>query len=130
MYYSGCNITAQFHIISKNTLVNNLYERLLILSIKLPEAEYPDLSIEQIREDRWPSSYHYETDTETGTAIRPRGSIWTTHRLKSLAIKSIPVLLDSVTLPTPTDTLRFRESSNGGLTWNEPQHFSPDDLVF
>ena len=51
-YYSGCTITAQFHIISKNTLVNNLYDRLLILSIKLPEAEYPDLSVGQIQEDR------------------------------------------------------------------------------
>ena len=108
-YYSGCNITAQFHIISKNTLVNNLYERLLILSITLPEAEYPDLSPDQIREDRWPTTYHYDTNTETGTAIRLRGSIWATHRLKSLAIKSIPVLLDMVTLPTPTELLRFMQ---------------------
>ena len=129
-YYSGCNITAQFHSISKTTLVNNLYERLLVLSITLPESEYPDLSPEHIREDRWPATYHYDTNTETGTVIRPRGSIWATHRLKALAIRSIPVLLDSVKLPTPTETLKFRESFNHGITFNEPQHFFSDDFGY
>ena len=43
---------------------------------------------------------------------------------------SILVLLDSVTLPTPNETLRFRESCKGGTTWNEPQHFSPDDFGY
>ena len=57
-YYSGCNISARFHIVSKNTSVDNLSERLLILSITLPEAEYPDLHPNQIREDKWPNTYH------------------------------------------------------------------------
>ena len=98
------------------------------MSITLPEAEHPNLHPNQIREEKWPTTYHYDTDVETGTVIRLRGSIWATHRLKSLAIKSTPVLLDTVTLPTPQ--LRFRESSNGGNTWNDPQHFAMDDFGY
>ena len=26
--------------------------------------------------------------------------------------------------------LRFRESSNGGTTWNDPQHFAMDDFGY
>ena len=129
-YYSGCNITAQFHVISKNTLNNNLYDRLLILSIKLPDSSYPNLIEEQVQEDRLPNSYQYDTDTNSGRSIRPKGCIWQTHRLKSLAIKLIPTLLDSVILPTPTETLRFRASTDSGVSWTVPQHFFPDDHGF
>ena len=107
-YYSGCNINAEFHIISKSVLNNNLYDRLLILSIKLPDSAYPDLPEDQIQEDRWPNSYQYEIDANTGRSMRPQGIIWQAHRLKSLAIRSNPTLLDLVILPTPTESLRFR----------------------
>ena len=40
-YYSSCNITAQFHVISKNTLNNNLFDRLLILSINIARILIP-----------------------------------------------------------------------------------------
>ena len=64
-YYAGCNIKADFHIISKKASNNNLYDRLLILSIKLPESAYPDLPKDQIQEDQWPNSYQYEIDTNS-----------------------------------------------------------------
>ena len=37
-----------------------------------------------------------------------------------------PVLLDSVILPTPIKSLRFRTSLDT-VTWSEPEHFHPDD---
>ena len=50
--------------------------------------------------------------------------------MKQLAIKTNPILVDSVTLPTPTESLRFRASTNSGVSWTEPQHFHPDDQGF
>ena len=96
----------------------------------MPDSSYPNLIEDQVQEDRWPNSYQYDTDTNSGRSIRPKGCIWQTHRLKSLAIKSIPTLLDSVILPTPTETLRFRASTDGGVSWTVPQHFFPDDHGF
>ena len=56
-YYDSCHISARFHIVSKNTSTDNLFDRLLILSITLPEAEHPNLHPSQICEEKWPTTY-------------------------------------------------------------------------
>ena len=66
-------------------------------------------------------------NTVDGTVNRLRGSIWATHTLKSLANKAKPLRLETVILPTPTELLRFRITTDEGATWTNPQHFSIDD---
>ena len=129
-YYDNCHISARFHIVSKNTSQDSLFDRLLILSISLPEVEQPDIHPSQICAEKWPSTYYYDTDVEDGTVNRLRGSIWATHKLKALASKATPLLLETITLPTPTELLRFRQSTNEGTTWSDPQHFSIDDFGY
>ena len=129
-YYDNCHIEARFHIISKNLSQDSLFDRLLILSISLPVVEQPDIHPNQIYTEKWPSSYYYDTNVEDGTILRLRGSIWATHKLKPSASKAIPLLLDTIILPTPTELLRFRQSANEGDTWSDPDHFSIDDFGY
>ena len=128
-YYDNCHIEAKFHIVSKNHSQDSLFDRLLILSISLPVVEQPDIHPDRIWTEKWPSSYYYE-NLEDGTLNRLRGSIWATHKLKPSASKAIPLLLDTIILPTPTELLRFRQSENEGDTWSDPEHFSIDDFGY
>ena len=109
-YYAGCNLIAELHIMSKSILSNNLFDRFLILSISLPDSAYPALPSNQIQDDVWPANYQYELENNNGRTTRPQGTIWQAHILKAIPIKSNPVLLDSVILPTPIESLRFRTS--------------------
>ena len=109
-YYDNCHIEARFHIVSKNHSQDSLFDRLLILSISLPVVEQPDIHPDKIWTEKWPSSYYYDTNVEDGTINRLRGSNWATHKLKPSASKAIPLLLDTISLPTPTELLRFRQS--------------------
>ena len=89
-----------------------------------------DIHPDQICEEKWPPTYYYDTNAVDGTVNRLRGSIWATHTLKALASKAKPLLLEMITLPTPTELLRFRQSTNEGATWSNPQHFSIDDFGY
>ena len=112
---------------SRTILNNNIYDRFLILSISLPDSVYPNhLPSNQIQDEFWPNSYHYKFDNNTGGAARIDRTIWQAHRLKALPTKSDPVLLDSVILPIPIESLRFRTSLDT-VTLSEPEHFQPDD---
>ena len=128
-YYAGCNLIALFHIMSRSTLNNHLFDRFLVLSIGLPDSAYPTLPSNQIQDDVWPDSNQYELDNDTGRTTRIQGTIWQAHRLKALPTKSNPVLLDSIILPTPIESLRFRTSLDT-VNWSEPEHFHPDDNEF
>ena len=87
-YYAGCNLIAQFHIMSRTILNNNMYDRFLILSISLPDSAYPTLPSNQIQDDVWPANYQYELDNNTGRTTRIQGTIWQAHRLKALPTKN------------------------------------------
>ena len=128
-YYENCHIEANFHIVSKTTSQDSLFDRFLILSISLPIVEQPDIHPDRIWTEKWPSYYHYE-NLEDGTLNRLRGSIWATHKLKPASSKATPSLLDTITLPTPTELLRFRISKNEGDPWSDPAHFAIDDFGY
>ena len=126
-YFSTCNLTAQFHIIASNTQVNNMTDRFLILSISLPENAYPShLAHSRILDIPWPDTYQYEYDVSSRTHKIPLGTIWQAHRLKAIPTKSDPILLESIIIPTPIESLRFRTSFDNAI-WSEPANFHPDD---
>ena len=100
-YLSTCNLTAQFHIMASNTQVNNMTDRFLILSVSLPESAYPsNLAHSRIQDIFWPDTYQYEYDVSSRTHKIPPGTIWQAHKLK----------LESISIPTPMESLRFRSS--------------------
>ena len=71
-YYAGCDLIAEFHIMSRSVLNKNLFNRFLILSISLPDSAYPVLPCDQIQDDVWPANYQYELDNDTGRTKRPQ----------------------------------------------------------
>ena len=126
-YFSGCNLKVQFHIMSYNIQANNMFERFLILSISLPDTAYPNhLPSSRIQDMIWPDTYQYEYDVSSRTTKKIHGTIWQAHRLKAIPTKSDPILLESVIIPPPIESLRFRTSYEN-LTWSEPANFHPDD---
>ena len=128
-YYENCHIEANFHVVSQSTSQDSQFDRFLILSISLPIVEQPDINPDRIWTEQWPSCYHYE-NREDGTRNRLRGSIWATHKLKPASSKATPLLLDTITLPTPTELLRFRISHHEGDPWSDPAHFAIDDYGY